>query len=933
MPQDYNQTLNLPKTDFPMRGNLPQREPEMLADWEEKRSYHKLIEKNKGKPSYILHDGPPYANGDIHIGTALNKILKDIVVKYKNMSGFRSVFVPGWDMHGLPTELKALKKVGVENGAVDPLVIRKHCREFACECLNTQREQFKRLGVWGDWDNPYMTLANSFEARQVEVFGEIAKQGFIYKGLKPVYWCPDCQTALAEAEIEYEQDSTHSIYVKFKLSDDKGKLANAGIDLDKASVVIWTTTTWTLPGNLAICLGPNFEYTFVKHDGEYLLMAKDLVAATMEAAGITEYETVGTFLGKDFEYMTVEHPFLNRKSLMIVGDHVTLESGTGCVHTAPGHGHEDYEVCLKYKEIGIVVPVDSKGKLTAEAGEFVGLSTKDANKAIAKKLEQTGHLHAIQKIIHQYPHCWRCREPILYRATEQWFCSVEGFKEATLKAIDDVKWIPGWGGERIKSMVSERNDWCISRQRSWGVPIPIIYCKDCGKDIVNDETISAISKLFEAEGSDAWYKKDPSEFIPASVKCECGCGEFTKEKDIMDVWFDSGSSHAAVLDKREDLTWPADLYLEGGDQYRGWFQSSLLTAVAWRGKAPYKAVCTHGWTVDGDGRKMSKSLGNTVEPSEIIKVYGADILRLWIASLDYHSDNRISQEILKQISESYRKIRNTARFILGNLQSGTGFNPDSDMVAYDNLLELDKWALMKLDELIERVTEAYENLDFHIVYHSIHRFCVLDMSNFYLDIIKDRLYCEEDNSLTRKAAQTVMYTILDALTRLIAPILAYTSDEIWQHMPHSKSDDTECVVYNEMPKASGRAYDDSFKNKWQQVYEIREVVKKALEIKRAEKFIGASLEAKATLYCSDKLYDFTASISDELTEIFIVSSVEVAKGGTGEISGELEGLSVTISRADGEKCERCWVYSESVGSDEEHPTLCKRCATVTADML
>ena len=926
-PMDYNETLNLPSTEFSMRGNLQQKEPAMLEQWEKDRLYYKLVEKNKDKPKYILHDGPPYANGNIHLGHALNKVLKDIVVKQKSMSGYNSVYVPGWDTHGLPIELKAMKKIGAQN-ANDPVMLRKHCKEFALEFVEKQKEQFKRLGAWADWDNPYLTLKPEFEAKQIEIFGEMAKHDFIYKGLKPVYWCPECQTALAEAEIEYNDDKCFSIYVKFAITDDKGICEKAGVPKDKAYVVIWTTTTWTLPGNLAICLGPDYEYTFVEANGEYYLMAKELAKETMAAAGIEEYTFHGSFLGKDLEFVETAHPFLDRKSIVIVGDHVTLESGTGCVHTAPGHGQEDFEVCVKYDCFDIIVPVDSKGVLNELAGQFAGLKTDDANKAIAQCLEDSGNLFALKKIVHQYPHCWRCHEPIIYRATEQWFCSVDGFKDDAIKAVESVNWIPEWGEGRIKNMIRDRSDWCISRQRVWGVPIPILYCKDCGKMIVNDESIKAISDLFRAEGSDAWFTKDPSEFLPESFKCECGCTEFIKEKDIMDVWFDSGCSHAAVVDERDDLDWPADLYLEGADQYRGWFQSSMLTSVAWRGVSPYKNVCTHGWVVDGEGRKMSKSLGNGMEPEQIIKQYGADVLRLWIASSDYHSDIRISQDILKQLSESYRKIRNTARYMLGNLSNGTGFNPDTDMVSVNELTEIDKWAIVKLNEVISKVEKAYNNFDFHIVLQTILAFCITDLSNFYLDIIKDRLYCEKEDSKDRRAAQTAMYIILDAVTKMIAPILAFTSEEIWKHMPHKSTDDTTSVIFNDMPKVTEIEVTEEFTNKWNNIYKIREDVKKALEIKRADKVIGSSLEANVKLYCDAELYDFAESVKSELPALFIVSAVSVANEGEGEFKGDCEGLSVTVETATGSKCERCWCYSETVGENDAHPTLCSRCASV-----
>ena len=927
---DYNQTLNLPKTDFPMRAALPQREPEFLKAWEENDQYRQLMQHNEGKPLFVLHDGPPYANGDIHIGHAMNKTLKDFIVRYKNMTGFQSPYVPGWDTHGLPTELKARKQAGIGAGSdISDLELRKICRETALSYVDIQRESFKRLGVIGEWDHPYITLTKDFEEEQIKVFATMASQGHIYKGLKPVYWCPDCKTALAEAEIEYGEDPCHSIYVKFQVTDDMGKLTALGADLSKTYFVIWTTTTWTLPANVAICVGPNFEYSLVKSGDEFYVMATDLVDAAMADRGTTDYETVGVIQGSELEYMKTQHPFIDRTSLVIVGDHVTLESGTGCVHTAPGHGVDDFIVCQKYPEIPTVVPVDAEGRLTEEAGQFAGLTTDEANKPIAEHLEKIGALFALKKIVHQYPHCWRCKNPVLFRATEQWFCSVKDFKAETVKAISDVQWIPEWGEDRIKGMVNDRSDWCISRQRTWGVPIPVVYCKDCGKPVVTDETVKAVSDMFRKEGSDSWFIKDVKDIIPAGTKCECGCTEFVKEKDIFDVWFDSGVSHRAVM-KERGFDVPVDLYLEGADQYRGWFQSSLLTSVATTGKAPYKAVCTHGWVVDGEGRAMHKSLGNGIDPQDVIKQNGADILRLWVASSDYHSDIRISKDILKQLADTYKKIRNTARYILGNICNGDGFDPDKDMVAPADMKEIDKWAIIRLNALIDKVKAAYDAFDFHVAVHAIHNFCVTEMSNFYLDIIKDRLYCTGEKSPERRSAQSAMYIILSAVARMIAPILSFTAEEIWKHMPHGAADDKESIFFNQMPEKLDVSADDAFTAKWDMIYSVRSSVTKALEMKRAEKFIGASLEAKVTLHAdSEALYSKLSAVEDTLAAVFIVSAASVVNNGDGEFKCEdpaFEGkLSFSVEKADGAKCERCWCYSETVGEDHDHPTLCKRC--------
>ena len=928
MPEDYSKTLNLPQTDFPMRASLPQREPDFLKKWEEQDIYNKQLKKNAGKPKYILHDGPPYANGGIHLGTALNKILKDFVVKYHSMNGFEAPYVPGWDTHGLPIEQRAIKELGLKRHEVGPVKFRQACRGFALKYLDIQRTAFKRLGVRADWEHPYITLNPEFEAKQIEVFGEMAKKGYIYKGLRPVYWCPDCETALAEAEIEYAEDTTLSIYVKFPVKDDKGKLKEIAGSLENLYFVIWTTTTWTLPGNLAICLNADFEYAVVKAGEESYVMASELVENVMKAAKIENYEILGRIKGEELEFIECSHPFIDRSSVVILGDHVTLEAGTGCVHTAPGHGAEDFQVCQKYK-IPVIVPVDDKGMLTKEAGKFAGLYYEKSNAAIIEELKSGNYLLASEKIIHQYPHCWRCKEPIVFRATEQWFASIEGFRKEALEAIKTVKWIPEWGEERITGMIRDRGDWCISRQRIWGVPIPIFYCKDCGKELINDETINAVKNLFKEKGSDSWYEVDAKDLLPAGTKCTCGCTEFEKETDIMDVWFDSGSTHAAVLETRDNLSCPADMYLEGSDQHRGWFQSSLLTSVAAKGAAPYKTVLTHGYVVDGMGRKMSKSIGNGIDPEDVIKEYGADILRLWVASSDYKTDIRISKDILKQLSEVYRKIRNTCRFILGNISD---FNPDKDSVGYDDLNELDRWALLKMSSLVKKVNEAYSTFEFHTMFHALHSFCVVDMSNFYLDIIKDRLYTSKSDSKERRGAQSVMFEVLEVLVKLLTPVLAFTTEEIWQFMPHRATDDVESIQLNDWPTLNEKYIDTELEEKWAKIIDLRTDVSKALEIARTGKIIGHSLNAKVTIYADDKNFEFIKSIENDMVTVFIVSGFELKKleeaPANAYAAEVVQGIKVSVAQASGDKCERCWMYSESVGKNEKHATLCERCADV-----
>ena len=921
MAQNYNDTIHKMQTPFEMRAGLPKKEPKMLEDWEQNHVYEQMIKNNEGKPQYILHDGPPYANGNIHMGTALNKIIKDIIIRYKNMSGFQAPYVPGYDTHGLPIELKALSSLGDKKAGVSKLELRQICKEFATEHIGVMNEQFKRLGVQGDFENPYLTLRPEFEARQIEIFGEMAKKGYIYKGMKAVYWCPEDRTALAEAEIEYAEDECDSIYVRFKLTDDpNGVLAKHNIPLDKAWIVIWTTTTWTLPANVATCLNPNLEYAFVKIGDAYHIMARELVESTMKGCHIDEYEVLPeTVLGSELELMQYQHPFLDRKGLVILGDHVTLEGGTGCVHTAPGHGVEDFEVCVNhYPQVPVVVPVDDAGRLTAEAGEkFSGLKVWDANKVILEHIKESGHLMGVQHITHQYPHCWRCHHPIIFRATEQWFCSIDAFKEDVYKAIDSVHWQPAWGHDRMAGMVRDRSDWCISRQRVWGVPIPVFYCKKCGKYHITDASIKAVSDLFRKEGSDAWYKYDANDILPKTEVCECGASDWEKDPDIMDVWFDSGSTWSAVCRERPELRWPVDMYMEGADQFRGWFQSSLLTSVATQGVAPYREVLCHGWVVDAQGKQMHKSAGNGMEPSEIIRDYGADIIRLWVASSDYTVDVRAGKEIFRQLSEAYRKMRNTARFMLGNISD---FDPAKDMVDDDQLFEIDRWALEACNKLTATMRDAYEHYDFSRAYHALYNFCVIDMSNFYMDVIKDRLYCADDHA--RRCAQTALYRILVDFTKLLAPILCFTSQEIWSYIP--KLDGMkDYVVFEQMPEAKAAA-DEAFEAKWDRIMAIRDDVKKVLEQARADKVIGSALEAGLTLYCSKEVYDFLNAIPmDELADLFIVSHVDLVEG-EGGVKGLVEGLGVSAAHAAGNKCLRCWKYETTVGEDG----LCPRCAKV-----
>lgn len=923
---DYSKTLNLPETEFPMRAGLPEREPEFLKYWEENKIYEKKQELHAGHKKFVLHDGPPYANGKIHMGTALNKILKDIIMKYKYAQGFDTPYVPGWDTHGMPIEHAAIKNLGLNRHELDTLVLRKECHDYALKWIDEQRTDFKRLGVLGDWDHPYITMTHDYEAVQIHVFGEMAKKGYIYKGKKAVYWCPHCETALAEAEIEYGEEKSPAIFVKMPLVKDNGMLPEAAQG-KPAYIVIWTTTPWTMPANVAIALHPDFEYAWVECEGEILFMAKEMLEAVGKVCKKDLSNIIGTCKGKDMEYAECRHPFetIDRKSLVVLADYVTLEAGTGCVHTAPGHGADDFETGVRYN-LPIICPVDGSGKLTAEAGaDFAGMFVFDANVPIIKYLAGVNRLFGKENIRHQYAHCWRCKNPIIYRATEQWFASVDGFREEALNAIaNDVQWIPSWGEARIHNMVADRHDWCISRQRVWGVPIPIFYCEDCNEHLVNDDTINAVADLFAKEGSDAWWAHSAEEILPQGTKCpKCGGTHFRKESDIMDVWFDSGSSHAAVCKTRPELAWPADMYLEGSDQHRGWFQSSLLTSVATEGKAPYRAVLTHGYVVDGEGRKMSKSVGNTVAPQEVIAQYGADIIRLWAASSDYKADIRISKEILKQLSEVYRKIRNTIRYILGNTND---FNYETDKVEFKDMLELDRWALMHMQLLKKEVSAAYESYDFHVLYHAIHNFCSVEMSSYYLDILKDRLYAYKADSFERRSAQTAMYEIMLDLVVMIAPVLSFTMEEVWQFMKKPASM-PESVFMMPWPECKEEYIDEALESKWDNFIEIRSEITRVLEGARRAKTIGHSLDAKVELHATGEALAILRSVEGDLATLLIVSQAKLVEGLAGgvEATGR-EDLKVTVQAAEGEKCERCWIYSDTVGKDAEHPTVCARCA-------
>ncbi|MBI5453975.1 MAG: isoleucine--tRNA ligase [Deltaproteobacteria bacterium] len=922
---DYKNTLNLPKTDFQMRAELPKKEPETLKHWEESGLYGKITTAGKGREKYILHDGPPYANGNIHIGHALNKLLKDYIVKFRSMMGFATDYVPGWDCHGLPIELQVEKELGGKKQGLSKAEIRKRCRAYASKFIDVQRADFKRLGVFGEWENPYLTMNFSYQASIMRELGRFVERGLVYKGKKPVHWCSSCATALAEAEVEYADKTSPSIFVRFAL-DAKELGARLKTDVTgNAFVVIWTTTPWTLPANLAIALHPELDYVLVEHNGDAHIVAEGLLESVSAKFGWADAKVVKKFRYSDVEGLKARHPFIDRASTLLPGEHVTLEAGTGCVHIAPGHGQDDYEIGLKFG-LDIYNPVDNHGKFTKEVPLLEGQFVFKANENIITILREKGALILKEEIRHSYPHCWRCKSPIIFRATEQWFASMEAgdLRKKALEAIDkQVEWIPSWGRDRIYNMIVNRPDWCLSRQRAWGVPIPALRCKSCLNSFLDVKVTEKLADDFEKDGADVWFERELKDLLPEGVKCpKCGATDFEREEDILDVWFDSGVSFAAVLEKRNNLKFPADLYLEGSDQHRGWFHSSLLASVGTRSTPPYKAVLTHGFVVDGEGRKMSKSLGNVIAPQEVINKYGAEVLRLWVAGEDYREDIRISEEILKRLSEAYRRIRNTFRYILGNLYD---FDPDKDLMPFNELEELDRLTLHKLSRLTERVLEAYRTFEFHVIYHAVHNFCTVDLSAFYLDVIKDRLYTYRADSKGRRAAQTAIYHVLDHLVRLTAPVLVFTSEEAWSFMPGKKA---ESVHLSAMPVPNASWIDDKLEEKWDELMRVKADISKALEGARQTKLIGHPLDAEVVVYPKKD----EALIKEEahaLEEVLIISKLTIGSGPT-DTAGESYLHSTDIAdfvvrRAPGGKCERCWHYSARVGESAAHPTLCDRC--------
>lgn len=918
---EYKDTLNLPQTAFPMKANLPQREPEMLKRWDQQELYGKMEKAGAGRPRYMLHDGPPYANGHIHIGHALNKILKDIVLKSKRMEGFEAPYVPGWDCHGLPIELQVEKNLGAKKREMSKLELRRECRSYAEKFIAIQKEEFKRLGILGDWDAPYLTMNYEYEGLTAAELARFAHNGGLYRGRKPVHWCSSCVTALAEAEVEYADHVSPTIFVKFRI---KGDLSNVipALAGKEANVVIWTTTPWTIPANLAVAMHPEFDYVALDTEQGVLIVAEGLKDSFLTANGLAG-QVLATFKASLLSRKVCAHPFYDRDSVILLGEHVTLEAGTGCVHTAPGHGQEDYQLGLA-EGLEVYNPVDNHGRFISTLAFFGGEKVFDANPKVIEKLIEVGALVGQGKLTHSYPHCWRCKKPIIFRATEQWFISMEAsdLRKKSLEAIDQVQWIPKWGRDRIYGMIENRPDWCISRQRTWGVPITAFSCTDCGEYLADGRLMDFVAELFKQHSADVWFDWDAKRLMPAGTVCpKCGGASFEKEMDILDVWFDSGVSHAAVLEANPKLSSPADLYLEGSDQHRGWFHSSLLESIGTRGRAPYKSVLTHGFVVDGSGRKMSKSVGNVVAPEDVIKKYGAEVLRLWVAAQDYRDDIRISNEILDRLAEAYRRIRNTSRYILGNIHD---FDPARDMVAHDQMPELDRWALHHLELLKEKVRAAYEACEFHVLYHAVNAFCTVEMSAFYLDILKDRVYTGRAGSVSRRSGQTVMYLVLDSLVRLIAPVLSFTADEVWANMPGEREESVHLALF---PAACPQWKDDGLVERFERIIKVRADVSKALEQARVAKMIGLSLDASVTLAAPPELRGFLEGYAAELPEIFIVSKVAFADVLEGERyrSEALPGLEILVAPAPGEKCERCWHYSEQLGSDPQHPAICPGC--------
>lgn len=927
---NYKETLNLPQTDFPMKANLSQKEPDIQQKFTDYNIYQKIREASKGKPNYILHDGPPYANGNIHIGHALNKILKDIVVKYKTMQGLDAPYVPGWDCHGLPIEHQLLKELKKSQHEVEQVEFRKKAYNYSNKFVRIQREEFERLGIFGDWDRPYLTLNNDYEKAIIDSFIDLYQKGYIYKGLRPIHWCTTCETALAEAEVEYENHTSPSIYVKFAVKSDLSQIFKNLSSNKKTFFLIWTTTPWTLPANLAIAVKEDYTYAALETDNEIFIIAHDLVESVAKETQINNYKIAGQTLGKDLNGVMANHPFIDQESKIILGEHVTLEQGTGCVHIAPGHGEDDFLLGLKYG-LEIYNPVNNQGLFTDEVEHFKGLRVFEANGKIIKHMKDKGVLLFESKVSHSYPHCWRCKNPIIFRTTKQWFLRIDhnNLRDNLLKEIKKINWIPKVGEHRISGMVENRPDWCLSRQRLWGVPIPMFYCKQCGTELLDKPSIEKIKSIIDKEGIEAWFSKDTEYFIGNNTLCKkCGKASFAKEKDILDVWFESGVSHQGVLKTRNDLKYPADLYLEGSDQHRGWFQTSLITAVGIENATAFKTVLTHGFVVDGEGKKMSKSLGNVIAPQEVIKKFGADILRLWVSSVDYSNDVRISDEILKQLTDAYRKIRNTFRFLLSNLYD---FNYEEHRIEYKELDEIDKWALSKLQKLIKKTTKAYENFDFCNVYHTVYNFCIVEMSSFYLDVLKDRLYTFAQSSYERRSSQTVLFKILEVLTTILAPILSFTSQEVWSFLPAAITKNIESVHLTSWIKPDESIIDEDLEEKWEKLIKVREDTAKILEEKRKEKLIGSSLAAKVVLATSnDELYALLRSHLCSLPAIFIVSQTEVKNleeiNKADFLNGEnLKDLYIQVVKADGQKCERCWNYSPSVGKSNTYSTICHRC--------